>query len=215
MPEKSKKEDQHQREAVLREEAALVEKQKEMAEIAGLSSKLAEKRPKREQTHKFMPVAQLKTKSWLAILKAYSAYSESNGLAVDKKSNGLSFCSREDAVLFFEAQAKAGHEFLVGECVGGKATRFYLFSCGNKQLYKGSLDDIKKQLEIACEENPDHRQIKHGLEVITKAIAEKKVTEREEAKPACPAARMRGHLQDQRKEDTAESLTKSTPPLSR
>jgi curved DNA-binding protein CbpA len=99
----------------------------------------------------------------------------------------LIFPDRASAENFLTAQAKEekfpggpGRKFMFQQ-IGhdGKPTGYVAFSCGNKELYKGSLEEIKKQLEDhiknptpAHEKYMDH--MKEGLAQINQLIGPQK-----------------------------------------
>lgn len=85
----------------------------------------------------------------------------------------LSFETKEDAINFFTAQAtgEPPRKFLAsGGDQEGKLNGFNVFSCGNKKLYQGSLQDIQNQLKADLNQKPEDLNIKQGLDKITRLI---------------------------------------------
>lgn len=135
---------------------------------------------------------------WHKILSAYrELYPES---AV--KDNCLIFTSQQDALTFFNNQAKSSHTFFVQEFTNDKASGFHFYACGNGVLYSGSIDDIHQQLQRAQQDNPS-AQVNEGLAFITKQMV------------ANPTTNFRSALNGQREEladevNAAKHVTSST-----
>ena len=176
---------------------ALAEQQKKQNDVAAMQHSMVGKPLKKETQLRPIPQA---NKNWSAVLAAYKKdYSKQNNMGVDKMTGALVFASHEDAVAFFEQQAKLGQEFLAQKYPDTAGDRFYVFSCGNKKLYQGtSLAEIKNQLDVDSKSNPGDLKIKAGLETLISIL-------QSEEKP-CHTNRMRTHLQDHR-ESTAEPET--------
>lgn len=114
---------------------------------------------------------------WHALMTAYRMKYTPSFKEEDKKKKGareeLRFPSREDAILFFKSQASKGHMFLMAEYQDGKATGFHVYSCGDGELYQGTLSIIRNQLKRALEESaPDiDKRTKRGFDEITKILS--------------------------------------------
>lgn len=114
-------------------------------------------------------------KDWKLIVDAYKKEYPKNEI----KDNLLTFPSPENAISFFKQQAKdtPPRKFFASEFANGKSTGNHVFSCGSGTLYKGSLDDIQKQLasDLAAKSNdPD---LKAGMEQINRIISTNKTRE--------------------------------------
>lgn len=182
-------------------EDALAAEAKRKAEITTAAPDDAPKKPMKVKSVKFAPVPE-KSKGWTAVLEAYKVYSKEHGVDVDPKTGALVFNSRDDAIDFFKAQAKLGHEFFAREFSDGKAVDYYVLSCGDKHLYKGPLADIKKDLEAAIIKRPgDSVKLTAALDAVTKAMAP----------PASHATRMREELQGKRSGELGEAKATAAP----
>ncbi len=198
MPVKSN--DQLQQEKAQLEQAINVATEQQKKAAADLLLNPTPKKTK-EKSCKFIVAPQVKSKKWAAVIEAYNAkYS----LNVDEKSDVLEFSSLEEAIRFFDAQAKAGHEFLARGQVSGHC----VFSCGNNKLYQGpSLEKIKEQLETDSKKHPEDLKIKAGIESLTQAIEATKIAE----EAANPTARMREQLKGHRKEPESKLVEAASP----
>ena len=110
------------------------------------------------------------SKDWPAILHDY----EKQFKRKPDESGALVFPTPEDAVSFFEAQAKAERKFCAVEVVNGQRIDNYMFSCGEGKLYKGSAADIKSQLAADLEKDPKNSNLREGLETFKKMAPEPK-----------------------------------------
>ena len=89
------------------------------------------------------------------------------------RNNVLTFATKEDAVNFLTSQATSEppRKFLATEIdQNGKPTGMNMFSCGNKKLYQGSLNDIQDQLKAELKQSPGDINVKQGLDHITRLI---------------------------------------------
>lgn len=79
----------------------------------------------------------------------------------------LVFESQAQAVAFFKGQAQLNRSFLASAMnEDNTPTGFHMFSCGDGQLYQGTLAEIKAQLDGALKSNPGHQQLQQGLDYI-------------------------------------------------
>lgn len=160
------------------------------------------KKRKSESPAEFRPTLKTKKqKDWDLILEAFKAI---DGMRIDEKTGALIFPSHESSVNFFTEQAKMGREFFVAEYVDDKPTGFHLFSCGNKQIYQGTLDEIKAELEAEIKKNPTNTSASEGLLQIEEAIKATLVND--------PTNKMRGALQENRENKEATSPSASSIP---
>lgn len=67
----------------------------------------------------------------------------------------LAFKNRQDAEKFFDTQANDGRPFLVAERKDGKPTDQHMMSVGDGECYKGTPQEIYKQLQEANKKNPN------------------------------------------------------------
>lgn len=110
------------------------------------------------------------SKDWPAILADYTNKFNKK----PDESGTLIFPTQDDAVNFFEAQAKAERKFCAVEVVDGKRIDNYMFSCGEGKLYKGSAADIKSQLAADLKKDPNNSNLREGLDVFKKMAPEPK-----------------------------------------
>jgi uncharacterized protein YrzB (UPF0473 family) len=122
-----------------------------------------------DQESYFTPSPNTNENDWEKILEAYKKKYPDK----DRKDNSLTFPTREDAINFFQQQATESppHKFFATEIgANGEPTGFNVFSCGDGQLYKGTLNEIQDQLKEANKEKPDDPNIKEGLATIARAL---------------------------------------------
>lgn len=199
------KNDQIEQQRIFMEQKDLFAAEQQKKVAANLLRVPTPKTTKKEKTFKFSPVPQVKIKNWDAVIEAYRAQF---GIKGYEKSNTLEFASREDAILFFDEKAQAGHEFLACEVTSG----YCVFSCGSKKLYQGSsLERIQEELEADSKIYPDDHKIKEGLELISNILAAQEAAEKD---AGCNTTRMREQLQGQReKASSEEELEQALSPV--
>lgn len=124
----------------------------------------------------------------------------------------MSFATMEEAVAFFEAQAKLGHVFLA--CRVDEQKNFMddnCFSCGDGTLYRGTFAEIASQLESVIRADTSNTHARDGLVIIKSYMPPN----------ANPVKSARDDMRDlrtkqQSKESVPVSEESSTPtPLSR
>ena len=181
------------------QQRALSEELKAMTTFA---SNASQKKIKKEKRAEFCPTLQTKKcKNWDLIL---AAFKKLEGMMIDKKSGALIFESHEAAVEFFLKQAKAGYEFFVSEYIGDQPSGFHFFSCGDQQLYQGTLKEIKAQLEAEIQKNPTNNKAFEGLKLVNENIKEADVLNDN------PANKMRNTLKENR-HDNVEPTSGPSP----
>lgn len=151
------------------------------------------KKQKKRGEVSFFPVIETKrSKDWVLILADYKI---KYGLLPDEKTGALVFLSREEAVEFFKAQTKAGREFFTAEHIDGKPSGFYLLSCGDGELYQGTLDEINAGLEAAIKKDPTNKKALESLASLRQFISGNDLVSKKTTQ------RMRENLQDTRVEE--------------
>lgn len=109
-----------------------------------------------------------------------------------EEDGSMVFPSHEAAVNFFTEQAAKKLEFLAMQMQDNKPTGFAVFSCGDGQLYQGTIEEIKAAIEIANQENPQ-------------AMYTKALKTLSEIPSFNPASSMRGALDNLKKPDVEEA----------
>ena len=121
------------------------------------------------------------------------------------KNNILQFQTQEDAIKFFAEQAaiEPPRKFLVREIdENAVLTGFCMFSCGDKNLYKGTLTEIHEQLKTAQNEKPNDQSLLEGITIISRMLNPN------------PTQDFRSTLQDNKKSEDTVGQTHSPNPLS-
>lgn len=193
------KQDQLRKQQLDIDEAIILERQKTL--IASQQSfKVQADTDSDEDNKKFQS-------DWPLILKNYHEFRKeeqfSDDIQVDE-SGMLVFPSMESAVKFFTAQANLGYKFLAERFENNQPTGDCQFSCGNGQLFSGTLETIKSQLEKALELNPDDEKLATGLEYINTQIT-----------PANNVNQMRDKLASMKMTDTEEPVSTIPTPKPR
>lgn len=119
--------------------------------------------------------------------------------------NTLQFPTQEDAINFFAEQAamEPPRKFLAREVdTNGMPTGFNVFSCGDKILYKGTLDAILDQLKAAQKEKPNDQSLLEGIAVISRMLNPN------------PTQDFRSSLQGNKNSEDTVGQTNSPNPLS-
>lgn len=123
-----------------------------------------QKTDKTEHTSYFMPKPEKGKSDWEKILAEFKE--KYPNTPVD--ANVLTFATKEEAINFFKSEATKGHKFLAEEITQeGTPTGFYLFSCGDKNMYQGTISQIHDQLLEAQLKNPDDANLKEGIAKIS------------------------------------------------
>ena len=166
---KKQLEEERRKQEAFGKELEQLSKEEELRKLSLQESEQSSKLRAQDDTTrmKFQPSSN--DKSWKKIIEDYKKkYPD-----VNIENNVLTFPTMDDAISFFKDQATCTppRKFLASEIDGsGKLTGFHLFSCGDGNLYQGSLQEIHNQLEAAQLEKPEDKNINEGLNVIRSAM---------------------------------------------
>lgn len=201
MPKDKEQQQKEQEDRVIAHQRALSD---QLKTIVTPTPSPAPKKKSKTPSPEFQPLKIKKRKDWDLILKDFNTI---KGMSIDEKTGALIFPSHDAAVAFFEKQAIAGYEFFVAEYIGGQPSGFHLFSCGDGDLYKGTLEEIREQLEIAIKENPQNTKASAGLESLKDIIEAASATLGDDN----PTNKMRDSLNEGRGENLLEPSSSPSP----
>lgn len=167
---KKKLQEDRQRQEALGREIEQVRLEEEKRKAAALLDDSSPKpQPSEELTRYNIQAAGVESEDWKKIIEAYKKKYPENPI----ENNTLIFPTKQDVIDFFTKQASAEppRKFLACEVnQNGKPTGFNVFSCGDGNLYKGTLNEIQDQLKAAQKENPEDPNLKQGLATIARFL---------------------------------------------
>lgn len=182
---------EEEKKKLAKEKAEALQLEEEKARASAILAAKEENKPvaKEEELESTFKPAQT-DENWKKIVKAYKEEFKQEPREED---GVLVFPSKEAAINFFEKQAAQNLEFFVTEVTPeGQPTGFHMYSCGNGQLYKGSLQEIQKQLQDALKQDPQNDKLNNGLKMIQNRMGIEQN----------PASKMRGALESLKNQDT-------------